>query len=59
MRLAKSLLLHYILEPEAQIHAFKILEKHYQQNFCALSNFSNTLLSKGYFDQVIELLEIN
>ncbi|WP_395476381.1 tetratricopeptide repeat protein [Rickettsia endosymbiont of Pantilius tunicatus] len=46
-----------LLEPEAQIHASRILEKHIQQNFCGLSNFSNSLLSQGCFDEAIELLE--
>ncbi|MCC8407038.1 MAG: hypothetical protein LN560_05555 [Rickettsia endosymbiont of Sceptobius lativentris] len=46
-----------LLEPKSQIHAFRILEKHYQKNFTVLLNFSNALLSESLFDEVIELLE--
>ncbi|MCC8462573.1 MAG: hypothetical protein LN546_05390 [Rickettsia endosymbiont of Ecitomorpha arachnoides] len=46
-----------LLEPKSQIHAFRILEKHYQKNFIVLLNFSNALLSESLFDEVIELLE--
>lgn len=33
------------------------MKKHYQENLPVLTNFSNTLLAEGHFDEVIELLE--
>ncbi|XVN43686.1 MAG: hypothetical protein RCG16_04710 [Rickettsia hoogstraalii] len=46
-----------LLELESQVHAFQILEQHYQKNFYVLVNFSNALLGTKRFDETIELLE--